>query len=159
MNGILEGRRDAGPSAHAAGMRCSAGTERSGYPRRMRADLLRRAGQAITALSAVVIAYATLRPNVSTTFADDTVLHFLLFMPLGAGGALWMAQLEPGLQKRAGIAIFGLILFFAAATELAQSLVDGRTASLTDFFADAAGGIFGLLIGGLMASRARRSAN
>src|SRR3546814_4029073 len=104
----------------------SAGTERSGYPRRMRADLLRRAGQAITVLSAVVIAYATLKPNVSTDFADDTILHFLLFMPLGAGGALWMAQLEPALQKRAGIAILGLILFFAAATELAQSLVDGQ---------------------------------
>lgn len=123
----------------------------------MRAEFLRKVGQAITALSAVVIAYATLRPNVSADLGNDSLLHFLLFLPLGAGGALWMAQLPPALQKRARLGILLLVLFFAAATELMQVPIEGRTASLTDFFADAAGGGLGLLAGGWMAARARRN--
>jgi len=124
----------------------------------MRATHLRKIGQAITALSAMAIAYATLQPNVSADLGNDTFLHFLLFLPLGAGGALWMAQLEPPVQKRARLAILGLVLFFAAATELAQVPMENRTGSLSDFIADAAGGGLGVLLGGWMASRAKRDA-
>jgi len=123
----------------------------------MRAELLRKIGQGITALSAVVIAYATLRPNVTAELGSDSLLHFMLFFPLGAGGALWMAQLPPLLQKRARLGILLLILFFGAATELMQIPIEGRSASLSDFFADAAGGGLGLLVGGWMAARARRN--
>lgn len=123
----------------------------------MRAAFLRKVGQAITALSAVVIAYATLQPNVTTEIADDSMLHFMLFLPLGAGGALWMAQLPPELQQRARLGILLLVLFFAAATELIQIPIEGRTGSISDFFADAAGGGVGLLLGGWMAARAKRN--
>jgi VanZ family protein len=123
----------------------------------MRAEILRKVGQAVTALSAVMIAYATLRPNISTDIADDSVLHFLLFLPLGAGGALWMSQLPPALQKRARLGILLLVLFFAAATELMQVPMEGRTGSISDFFADAAGGGVGLLVGGWLAARAKRN--
>jgi len=123
----------------------------------MRASTLRKVGQAITALSAVVIAYATLQPNVNTDLGgNDTFLHFLLFLPLGAGGALWMAQLEPALQKRARLVILLVILAFAAATELAQVPMENRHGSFSDFIADAAGAGVGVVIGGWMASRARR---
>ncbi len=123
----------------------------------MRADVLRKLGQAITAISAVIIAYATLQPSVSADLGSDSVLHFLLFLPLGFGGALWMAQLEPALQKRAQLVILLLVLFFGAATELAQIPMEHRTASFSDFVADAAGGGLGLLAGGLLASRAKRT--
>lgn len=124
----------------------------------MQASVLRKVGQAITAVSAMVIAYATLQPSVNTDLGNDSFLHFLLFFPLGFGGALWMAQLEPALQKRARLGILLLVLFFGAATELAQVPMDARTASLSDFVADAAGGGLGLLAGGLLASRAKRTA-
>ena len=123
----------------------------------MRAATLRKVGQAITAISAVMIAYATLQPSVNTELGNDSVLHFLLFLPLGFGGALWMAQLAPPLQKRARLGILLLVLFFGAATELAQIPMDDRTGSFSDFIADAAGGGLGLLAGGLLASRAQRT--
>ncbi len=123
----------------------------------MRASTLRKVGQAITALSAVVIAYATLQSSLNTDLGgNDTLLHFLLFLPLGVGGALWMAQLEQAQQKRARLAILVVILAFAAATELAQVPMENRTGSLSDFIADAAGGGLGVLLGGWMASRANR---
>ena len=123
----------------------------------MRASHLRQVGQAVTALSAVVIAYATLSPSVGISTGSDTLAHFLLFFPLGAGGALWMATLDAATQRRARLALLGLILAFAAATELAQTLMEDRTGSISDFVADAAGGGTGLLIGGWLAVRARRS--
>lgn len=124
----------------------------------MQADLLRKMGQAITAVSAVIIVYATLRPNVSADLAGtDTLWHFLLFLPLGAGGALWMARLDPLQQRRARLGILLLALFLAAATELAQGPIDGRSPSLADFFADAAGAGVGLLAGGWAAARAKRN--
>ncbi|MCA9847754.1 MAG: VanZ family protein [Dehalococcoidia bacterium] len=125
----------------------------------MRADFVRKLGQAVSAMSAAVIVYATLRPNLSTDIADDSLLHFMLFFPLGMGGALWMAQLDPTLQKKARLGILIVALFFAAATEIAQGPIEGRTPSLSDFFADAAGAGLGLLAGGWVASRARRSGN
>lgn len=123
----------------------------------MRAATLRKVGQAITAMSAAMIAYATLQPSVNTDLGNDSALHFLLFFPLGFGGALWMAQLDPAFQKRARLGILLLVIFFGAATELAQVPMDDRTASFSDFVADAAGGGLGLLAGGLLASRARRT--
>ncbi len=122
----------------------------------MQAGFVRKLGQAVTALSAVVIVYATLRPNLSTDLADDTYLHFLLFLPLGMGGALWMAQLPPPLQKKARLGILLVVLFFAAITEIAQGPIDGRSPSLNDFFADAAGAGVGVLAGSWVASQARR---
>ncbi|MGE3961099.1 MAG: VanZ family protein [Dehalococcoidia bacterium] len=122
----------------------------------MRAAFLRRIGQAITALSAGVIVYATLRPNLSTDIASDSYLHFLLFLPLGAGAALWMAQLDPALQRKARLGLLLVALFFAAATEIAQGPIEGRSPSLNDFFADGLGVGVGLLIGGWAAGRARR---
>jgi len=124
----------------------------------MRPDLLRKAGQAITALSAVVIAYATLRPNLSTGLAgDDSMWHFLLFLPLGAGGALWLAQYPLDIQRKARLGILIVALLFAAATELAQGPIEGRSPSMSDFVADAAGVSVGLLVGGWMATRGRRA--
>lgn len=122
----------------------------------MRPERLRQVGQAITALSAVVIVYATLRPNLRADVGDDTMAHFLLFFPLGIGGALWMAQLEPRLQRRARLGILLIGLFFAAATEIAQGPIDGRSPSFTDFVADAAGLGTGLLAGGWLTMRAHR---
>ena len=48
-------------------------------------------------------------------------------------------------------------LFFAAATEIAQGPIDGRTPSMSDFIADAAGVGLGLLAGGWVAARAQRN--
>lgn len=123
----------------------------------MKANQVRQLGQAVTALSAVIIAFATLSPDTGIGATNDTIAHFLLFLPLGAGGALWMANLEPATQRRARLAMLGVILAFAAGTELAQVAMEERTGSLSDFIADAAGGGVGLLIGGWIASRARRS--
>ena len=122
----------------------------------MDASRLRRIGQAITAASAMIIAYATLAPGVSAGDVDTRILHFLMFIPLGLGGALWMATLEPAAQKRARLAILGLVLVFAAATEIGQGAV-GRNPSVSDFIANAAGGGLGVLVGGLIASRGRRA--
>lgn len=123
----------------------------------MRAAHLRKTGQAITALSAAVIVYATLRPNIRADLPSDSLLHFLLFLPLGVGGALWMAQLDPDLQRKARFGILLVALFFGAATEVAQGPIPGRSPSLSDFFADAAGAGVGLLVGGWMAARSDRS--
>lgn len=121
----------------------------------MSASLIRRAGQAIAALSAAIIVYATLSPSVSAGGMDDQLAHFILFFPLGLGGALWMAQLDPASQRRSRLAALGAILVFAAATEIGQAVVD-RDPSFTDFVADAAGTGAGVLLGGLFASRSRR---
>lgn len=121
----------------------------------MSASRLRQVGQAVTALSAVFIVYATLSPSVSAGGVDDRVAHFLLFLPMGLGGVLWMAQLEPQAQRRSRLAVFALILVFAVATELGQSFVD-REPDLSDVIADAAGAGIGVLVGSAIASRARR---
>src|SRR5690606_27985347 len=98
-----------------------------------------------TALSAVIIAYATLTTGATPpTDADDQVLHFLLFFPLGVGGALWMANLPPPAQRRARALILLVILAFAAATELIQGAMPTRDGSLGDFIADAAGAGLGV---------------
>lgn len=122
----------------------------------MSGDLLRRIGQAMTALSAVTIAFATLSPNVSTTGGSDQLGHFLLFLPLGIGGAFWLAPLPVETQKRARALILLVILAFAAATEIGQMFIESRSASLGDFVADSAGAALGVLLGGFAARRARR---
>lgn len=123
----------------------------------MRGTSLRRLGQALTALSAGVIAYATLTPDLAVQPAvDATLAHFLLFLPLGLGGALWIAPLPEPRRRRALPFLLLVILFFAAGTELLQGPIDGRSPSLSDFVADAAGGATGLLSGSLLL-RLRRS--
>jgi len=121
----------------------------------MSARQLRRVGQAITALSAAFIVYATLSPSVSAGDMDDQLAHFLLFFPLGLGGALWMAQLDPAAQRRSRLAVLGVVLTFAALTEVGQGFVD-RDPSFSDFVADAAGAGVGVLIGSAITSRIRR---
>jgi len=120
------------------------------------ASLLRRIGQALTALSAVLILFATLSPDVSAPTGSGQLGHFLLFLPMGAGAALWMAKLPVDSQKRARALLLLFILAFAAFTEIAQTFIDGRHGSLTDFIADAAGAGVGVMLGGFMAQRARR---
>jgi VanZ family protein len=122
----------------------------------MSGTLLRRIGQAVTALSAVLIAYATLSPDVAATGGNDQFGHFLLFFPLGIGGAFWLAPLPPATQNRARGLILLVILLFAAATEIGQMFIETRSASLPDFIADAAGAGLGVLLGGFVARRARR---
>lgn len=122
----------------------------------MSGALLRRIGQAVTALSAVIIAYATLSPDVGVTGGNNQFGHFLLFLPLGIGGAFWLAPLPARTQNRARALILLVILAFAAATEIGQMFIDTRSASWTDFVADAAGAALGVLLGGLVARRARR---
>lgn len=119
----------------------------------MNGPRIRKLGQALTAISAGVIAYATLAPNISAGDTNATLAHFLLFLPLGAGSALWMALLPATTQKRVGVILLAIILIFAAATELAQGPIEGRTPSLNDWFADAAGGALGILLGRLVASQ------
>lgn len=136
-------------------MHCTAGSR---YARWVTASRVRQLGQALTALSAVIIAYATLTTTASPppTDTDDQVLHFLLFLPLGVGGAMWMAMLPPDRQRRARALILAIILAFAAATELIQGVMETRDGSFADFVADAAGAGLGVVIGGFVASRARR---
>lgn len=118
----------------------------------MTPSLLRRIGQGLTALSAVAIAYATLIPQVTAPVeADDRLWHFLLFLPMGAGGALWMSALPLNVQKRAGAFVLLLVVAFAAATELIQIPMETRSASFDDFIADAAGAGVGVLLGGAIA--------
>ena len=105
-------------------------------------------------MSAVFIAYATLSPSVSAGGMDDQLAHFILFFPLGLGGALWMAQLDRASLGRSRLAVLGVVLAFAAATEIGQGFV-GRDPSFGDFVADAAGASAGVFVGGLIASRAR----
>jgi VanZ family protein len=121
----------------------------------MSAPRLRRIGQGLAAFSAAVIAYATLAPGVPAPDVDTTFLHFLLFIPLGLGGSLWMAELDADQQGRARLFVLGLVLLFAAGTELGQALV-GRNPSFNDFMADAAGGGLGVLVGSWLVRRARR---
>lgn len=119
--------------------------------------MVRRVGQAVTALSAVLIAYATLTVATGPTpDADDQVLHFLLFLPLGIGGAFWLAEQPLERQRRGRALILLVILGFAAATEVGQMFIESRDASLSDFIADAAGAGLGVMLGGLVAGRARR---
>ena len=119
----------------------------------MNGPRIRKLGQALTAISAGVIAYATLSPNISAGETNATLAHFLLFLPLGAGSALWMAMLPAASQKRVAIVLLLIVLAFAAATGIAQGPIDGRSPSLNDWFADAAGGALGILLGRLVASR------
>jgi len=129
---------------------------RSGYALCVDAQRLRKVGQALAALSAAFIVFATLSPSVSAGDVDDRLIHFLLFVPLGLGGALWMSVLDPAIQRRARLAVLGLILAFAAATEIGQGFV-GRNPSVPDFIADAAGAGLGVLIGSFIAARSRRA--
>lgn len=113
----------------------------------------------MTALSAVIIAYATLSASAGGTSTNaDEVVHFLLFFPLGVGGALWTATLAPDRQRRAQVIVLVVILAFAAATEIGQMFVETRHASITDFIADAAGAGLGVLVGSMIAGRARDEA-
>lgn len=122
----------------------------------MRASHLRRVGQAVTALSAVIIAFATLSPDVSAASGNDQLGHFLLFLPLGVGGALWLAPLPAKTQRRARALILLVILSFAAATEIGQMFIETRSASLGDFIADTAGATLGVVVGGIASRRAPR---
>ena len=129
----------------------------NGYAPWVTASSVRRVGQAVTALSAVIIAYATLTAAAGGVATEaDELVHFLLFLPMGFGGALWMANLPVARQRRARALVLLLILVFAALTEVGQLFVEGRNASTTDFVADAAGAGIGAILGGLVAERARR---
>lgn len=111
----------------------------------------------MTALSAVIIAYATLTVgNVPAAGSNDKILHLLLFVPLGVGGALWLATWPPARQRQGRAIILAVILLFAAATELGQGMIETRDGSLGDFIADALGAGLGVFLGGIVASRATR---
>ena len=111
----------------------------------------------MTALSAVIIAYATLTvANVPAAGSNDKLIHFLLFVPLGLGGALCLANQSPEAQRRGRALILVVILTFAIATELGQGMMETRDGSLADFIADAIGANVGVLLGGFIASRAQR---
>ncbi len=116
---------------------------------------LRRLGQLLTALSVGVIAYATLSPSV-TAGGSDTLGHFLLFIPLGAGSAFWMALLPDSAQPRVTLLLLLIVIGFAAATELAQGPITNRTPAWSDWFADVLGGTLGVAIGRLISGRATR---
>lgn len=105
----------------------------------------------ICAISAVAIAYATLRPEGGTSTADhlcivcgdagvaDAILNVALFAPLGIGLAL------------AGVSLRRALLSALCATvtiELAQYfLIPGRDAVAGDVVANTLGGLAGFLIG------------
>lgn len=123
----------------------------------MNATRVRQVGQAMTALSAVIIAYATLTVgNLPAAGSYDKAAHFLLFLPLGIGGALWLAGRSAPAQRRGRAIILTVILVFAAATEVGQGFLETRDGSFADFVADAAGAGLGVFLGGLVAGRSRR---
>lgn len=120
------------------------------------AGFLRRVGQAITALSAGAIAYATLTPGLTSGGVNDTLAHFLMFLPLGFGAAVWLAPMPAEVQRRALPLLILVLMLFAGLTELAQGQIDGRSATVADWMADVAGGVTGLVAGGMLSVRARR---
>lgn len=73
------------------------------------------------------------------TWDLSKIWHFCLFFLFGLILCLMMTQ------ERLSRMIFA-ILSLAAGTELAQLYIEGRTPLIIDFFIDAAGGIFGLIL-------------
>ena len=95
--------------------------------------------------------------GLAAILASTCCLGPLLLITLGFSGA-WIGNLtalEPYRPIFIGVAL--VALFFAAATEIAQGPIDGRTPSMSDFIADAAGVGLGLLAGGWVAARAQRN--
>lgn len=117
--------------------------------------LVSRAGQALTLLSLGLIAFATLSPSAGATPISDKMVHFLLFLPLGLGGALWTAGFSGGVLTRARFAVLGLVLLAATMTEVLQWPIETRSPSLGDWYADAAGGTAGVILGALIGDWAR----
>ena len=76
------------------------------------------------------------------------VLHAALFGLLGVSLALWFASSSPGHRSpMRTLAMLVLVVWiFAAATEFAQSGIDGRSASVGDWIADMVGVLAGLLL-------------
>ena len=128
-----------------------------------------RPGWILTAVSAIAIAVATLRPGAQPTGDSlsfclhcgpfglvDAVLNVLLFVPLGAGLQL------AGVPRRVALAVVTLT---PALIELLQAtVIPGRFAGVQDVLFNASGGALGILIAGglhsLVApsvSRARRA--
>ena len=112
---------------------------------------LRSAGRRLVIASVIAIAAATLWPQAGTATEDhlciicgdvggvDAVLNVLLFMPLGAGLALW------GIGATRAIACMSAL---TVSVETAQLLIiPGRDAVLGDVLTNVVGGVLGYVIG------------
>ncbi len=77
--------------------------------------------------------------------------HFGVFALLGVALAGLFATSNFARQspRRALVMLLLVLWIFAAVTEIGQSYID-REASLTDWAADMAGGVFGLLVGSVL---------
>ena len=88
-------------------------------------------------------AIPNLQPPIETELAIDLVGHFAMFFALG--GLLAIAHRKARMRVPAAwLLVAGIAL--GAADELHQRTVPGRTSTVSDFFADAAGCVAGLLL-------------
>ena len=84
-----------------------------------------------------------LQPPIETDLAIDLVGHFAMFLALG--GLLALAHRKARLRLPAAwLLVAGIAI--GAADELHQRTVPGRTATVSDLLADAAGCVAGLLL-------------
>jgi VanZ family protein len=101
----------------------------------------------------VVIATSWPNPDVPDVGQGDKLAHFLSYALLAwlVGRALPPLARAPG---RVALVLLGLAAF-AAADEWHQAFIPGRSASVADWWADAAGATLGLLTAALRRAPAR----
>ena len=131
--------------------RIVAAASRAPYPPHMNRRALRRLAQAGTAISAVVILYATLTPSPPDPAGlPDWASHLLLFGALGVPASLWYATSEAARREpRRALAMVILALWlFGGATEVAQGPIPGRSPALADWAFDLVGAVAGFVGGG-----------
>lgn len=82
----------------------------------------------------------------------DKLLHGFVYACLGFSFCLWWKQVTWESKRVFGVFWVTLCcLIFGLSDEFHQSFIPGRTASLDDLFADAAGGFIGALVFAIVA--------
>jgi VanZ family protein len=101
----------------------------------------------------VVVMTSWPNPGVPDVGDGDKVVHLLAYAVLAwlIGRALPPLARAP---RRLAVVLLGLLVF-AALDEWHQSFIPGRTASVADWWADAAGVVLGLLTAALRRTAAR----
>ena len=84
-------------------------------------------------------------PNLGISFGD-LIIHFFEYSAFGYFLALAIMQSSSKINWKRVLAVFFIGSLYAASDEYHQSFVDGRFSEVSDFLADSAGVILGLIV-------------
>ncbi len=84
-------------------------------------------------------------PNLGISFGD-LIIHFLEYSVFGYFLALAIMQSPSKINWKNFLAVFIIGSLYAASDEYHQSFVEGRFSEVSDFLADSAGIILGLIV-------------